>query len=229
MRNNQRPTTKRAPCLTEPCVQIPIRFESTTSNNAEQSYTASLRDEWQMLELQGNLSARPDKNKSLDGFNLGQLMPPNALNNNKCELVIGRQKCDGKQQEMKKPLVVLEKVVPSSTTDMSDNTSSSSSSFVHYRIVGVIRDKLHFANRPVPLSPSKSKNHQVNTTTISTSDSQSQSTTSSAVTSNDNNSSSSSTVAEDQQSKKTKQQQATKNIHPMFLPKKPQPQKKKQP
>jgi hypothetical protein len=167
-------------------VNIPIK---NNIDGTYEGYLPTVKDKWEIIELQGSLSTRPDKAKPLDNVILGQLTNTTAGPNQplRCDMLIGRQKCEGKAVSVKKPLVILQKV------------KSESDGSIHYRVVGVIRDKLHFASRPVPLSPSKENGLPATTTTAST-------------TTNNSNS-----------TQQSKVQKATKNlstIHPMFLPKK---------
>jgi len=140
------------PVPSEPCVQIPIYCSNNSNlNNKYEEYTPRVQDEWQIIELQGTLSSRPEKNKPLDSVVLGQLSTKacsGKIQTGKYELLLGRQKCEGKTIPLKKPLVVLEKITNNDDMDNKENNT-----YVSYRVVGIVREKLLFANRPIPLSP----------------------------------------------------------------------------
>jgi hypothetical protein len=101
-------------------------------------------EQWEILEMQGALEARTPTG-TLENIILGQLTLNAKLPTEKqrrAELVIGKQSCDGKQIEIKKPLLVLKK------------THNSKTGEVEYEVAAIVRDKILFRNRPVPLSPS---------------------------------------------------------------------------
>ena len=133
--------------------QIPIY----TNDESDEGYCQTVKDQWEIIEMQGSLSARPDRTKPLDSIPFGRITTKQSIapqtsqtsssQLTRCELIIGRQKCEGKKVTTKKPLVIMQKV------KHDDNT-------VHYRIVGVVRDKVHFTSRPVPLSPTQSPKQQ---------------------------------------------------------------------
>ncbi|KAL9642879.1 hypothetical protein ABK040_010575 [Willaertia magna] len=96
-----------------------------------------------MLEMQGVLETRPEKDKPLSSVTLGTL----TTNNNsseRCSLIIDRQKCEGKKQSIKKPLLLCKKVINPETNQ------------VEYIAVGLVKEKILFRTRPTPLSPSPS-------------------------------------------------------------------------
>lgn len=140
------------PIPSEPCAQIPIHCSNIANlTNEFEGYTPTVQDEWQIIELQGNITSRPEKNKPLDSVVLGQLSTKTSSGKSqteKCELLIGRQKCEGKTIPLKKPLVVLEKITSNNNIEHKESNMT-----VSYRVVGIVREKLLFANRPIPLSP----------------------------------------------------------------------------
>jgi len=103
--------------------------------------------EFDLIEMQGQLQMKPDLSASLAGQDLGTITvyPSNGKqqqSEQKCELVIGKQLIDGKKTKLKKPLIVAQKVVGPNNT-------------VQYRLVGQVTDRTLFRTRPTPLSPQK--------------------------------------------------------------------------
>ena len=100
---------------------------------------------FELVEMQGQLQMKPDLSASLAGQDLGSFTVYPAANKNqeqKCELIIGKQLLDGKKTALKKPLIVAQKVIGPNNT-------------VQYKIVGQVTDRTMFRNRPTPLSPRK--------------------------------------------------------------------------
>jgi chromosome transmission fidelity protein 8 len=110
--------------MTSPLTEIPVIVPSQPLQ------------QWQILEMQGSLEARTDDGK-LDNITLGQLTIKTDKQR-RAELVVGKQSCDGKQIDIKKPLLVLKK------------TKNSKTGEVEYEIEAIVRDKLLFRTRPTP-------------------------------------------------------------------------------
>jgi chromosome transmission fidelity protein 8 len=102
-------------------------------------------DEWSVIELQGHVNTR-DAALTLDSLPLGVLdiAPDNAK---EFTLVVGSTALVGKVVRLEKPLAVL---APDDTVD--DHTvAEDESTDEHWRIVGVVRNKLVFKTRPQPI------------------------------------------------------------------------------
>ncbi len=98
---------------------------------------------FQLMDIQGSLETRPEKDKPLDSVSLGSLTyRSDGQSNERCSMVIERQKCDGKKLPLKKPLLICKKVINPQTNQ------------TEYVIVGVSKEKIQFRTRPTPLSPS---------------------------------------------------------------------------
>ncbi|KAL0476573.1 hypothetical protein AKO1_006075 [Acrasis kona] len=116
-----------------------IKIEKQTA------FTDGQLNYWQILEMQGKLEPRTEDGK-LDNVVLGQLTVSTKSEKDKqirAELVIGKQRCEGKQVQLKKPYVVLKK------------KQSSEGGDTEYEIIAVVKDKYLFRHRPTPLSPSQ--------------------------------------------------------------------------
>ncbi|KAF0979321.1 hypothetical protein FDP41_001664 [Naegleria fowleri] len=98
----------------------------------------------QLIDLQGSLETRPEKDKPLNSVTLGSLTFSEKSDQSKdrCSLTIERQKCDGKKIALKKPLLICRKVINAQNNQ------------TEYIIVGVAKEKLQFRSRPTPLTPS---------------------------------------------------------------------------
>ncbi|EFC43013.1 predicted protein [Naegleria gruberi] len=105
-----------------------------------------------LMDIQGSLETRPEKDKPLDSITLGSLTWNSSQpNSDRCTLVIERQKCEGKKLSMKKPLLICKKVINPQTNQ------------TEYMIVGIAKDKIQFRTRPTPLSPQQQKSKQIET------------------------------------------------------------------
>lgn len=93
---------------------------------------------WAMVELQGEIErlieAIPD-----EPYDVGTLT---ATDDTSIQLVIGYHRLEGTKMALKKPVAILEKV-QSNDTDMDDDDNE-----VRYNVIGVIREKLIFKQRP---------------------------------------------------------------------------------
>jgi hypothetical protein len=97
-----------------------------------------------MIEMQGKLETRPMRDQNINGIQLGNLYHNDK--DSKCSLIVERQKCDGNKMKLKKPILLCKKNVNIETGE------------VWYSISGIVREKYHFKTRPIPLSPSPTKN-----------------------------------------------------------------------
>ncbi|KAG2379232.1 hypothetical protein C9374_007371 [Naegleria lovaniensis] len=98
----------------------------------------------QLMDIQGSLETRPEKDKALNSVTLGSLTfsEQGDQSKDRCSLVIERQKCVGKKIGLKRPLLICQKVINPQNNQ------------VEYIIVGVAKDRLQFRSRPTPLTPS---------------------------------------------------------------------------
>mmetsp|Transcript_2345 Transcript_2345/g.3241 ORF Transcript_2345/g.3241 Transcript_2345/m.3241 type:complete len:165 (+) Transcript_2345:269-763(+) len=123
--------------------------------------SSSLREEWDMIELQGTLGLLGDvnmgknqkqnqkfqKKNELKGLELGSL---SFQKNGKPTLTIGSNLLEGKIENVKKELAILQKKqTHSNKNKISNDRLSSEGTF--FEIKGVIKRKIIFKTRPKPL------------------------------------------------------------------------------
>ncbi|KAF8843785.1 hypothetical protein BDN67DRAFT_963970 [Paxillus ammoniavirescens] len=112
-------------------------------------------DELFLIELQGTLNVEGSKTTSKDGQLIGKM---NTADMNKPTLMIGHHLLEGKVVNLPKPLGVLHKdvcnVVSSDrhTPDESTSSNSEESEQVSWNVVAVVKKKIVFSKRPMPIA-----------------------------------------------------------------------------
>ena len=136
------------------CVAVAIGSKALPHQNIfppkQKMYQIPLRKaneikSFNVIDMQGSLETRPEKDKPLNSVTLGSLTFRNDTANSKeerCSLIIDRQKCDGKKVPLKKSLLICKKVINPQTNQ------------TEYIITGIAKEKIQFRSRPTPLSPS---------------------------------------------------------------------------
>ncbi|XP_022764936.1 putative uncharacterized protein DDB_G0287975 isoform X7 [Durio zibethinus] len=102
--------------------------------------------EWAIIELQGVVEVQPSFQDSLQNLRIGQLCRPSSQEN--YTFTVGYHELTGSKVALKKPMLVLKKI-KCMGTDQSDEATSSSR--VELDVVGIIRHKILFKNRPKAL------------------------------------------------------------------------------
>ncbi|KAI3438097.1 hypothetical protein D9Q98_000539 [Chlorella vulgaris] len=90
---------------------------------------------WAMIEMQGELE-RKDGGSLDEAFDVGTL---STSSTGAVLLTIGYHQLEGKRLELKKPFVVM------------DREQGADGESTHYKVIGVIREKILFKARPRPL------------------------------------------------------------------------------
>ncbi|XVF53629.1 hypothetical protein PTKIN_Ptkin05aG0114000 [Pterospermum kingtungense] len=98
--------------------------------------------EWAIIELQGIVEVQPSVQHSLQNLQIGQLCRPSSQEN--YTLTVGYHELTGSKVALKKPMLVLKKI-------KCLDEATASSSRVELDVVGVIRHKILFKNRPKAL------------------------------------------------------------------------------
>ncbi|XWS37819.1 hypothetical protein CRYUN_Cryun19dG0078000 [Craigia yunnanensis] len=101
--------------------------------------------EWAIIELQGMVEVQPSFQDSLQNLQIGQLCRPSSQEN--YTFTVGYHELTGSKVALKKPMLVLKKT-KCMDADQSDEATSSR---VELDVVGVIRHKILFKNRPKAL------------------------------------------------------------------------------
>ncbi|XVE64203.1 hypothetical protein DITRI_Ditri07aG0082800 [Diplodiscus trichospermus] len=102
--------------------------------------------EWAIIELQGVVEVQPSFQDSLQNLHIGQLCRPCSQEN--YTFTVGYHELTGSKVPLKKPMLVLKKIKCMDADQIEEATSSSS---VEIDVVGVIRHKILFKNRPKAL------------------------------------------------------------------------------
>lgn len=97
---------------------------------------------WAMVELQGEIERLIEATPG-EPFDVGTLT---AVDDTSVQLVIGYHRLEGSRMALKKPVAILEKVTSNDNTDMSNDNNEEEE--VGYNVIGVIREKLIFKQRP---------------------------------------------------------------------------------
>jgi hypothetical protein len=100
-------------------------------------------NEWCIIEVQGSVD--PRKGEVLDGQTLGEF----SVRDGKAFLIIGTHELEGKETDLPKPIAVLSRHV--SKVHLSEEEVKNGESNVSMNVVGVIRKKYIFKNRPKPM------------------------------------------------------------------------------
>ena len=90
--------------------------------------------DWTLIELQGAIEPR-NSTQSLDGVDIGSLV---REEDGVPKLVMGRTQLEGEVVKLKKPLAIMSLVKPGNGS-------------TEYHAAGVVRQKLVFKTRPVPV------------------------------------------------------------------------------
>ncbi|MED6224214.1 hypothetical protein PIB30_081749 [Stylosanthes scabra] len=98
--------------------------------------------EWAIVELQGIVEPQPGFHDSLPNLQIGILCRPSSQE--VYTLTIGYHELTGSKVPLKKPMLVLKKVKHSPT----DRGESSGCGEVELQVVGIIRHRILFKNRP---------------------------------------------------------------------------------
>jgi chromosome transmission fidelity protein 8 len=92
---------------------------------------------WAMIELQGEIERIIEAIPG-EPFDVGTLT---ATDDTSVQLVIGYHRLEGTKMALKKPVAILEKIESNDDDDNDDNE-------VRYKVIGVVREKLIFKQRP---------------------------------------------------------------------------------
>jgi len=90
-----------------------------------------------MIELQGEIERIIEAIPG-EPFDVGTLT---ATDDTSVQLVIGYHRLEGTKMALKKPVAILEKIESNDDDDNDDNE-------VRYKVIGVVREKLIFKQRP---------------------------------------------------------------------------------
>ncbi|KAL1319338.1 hypothetical protein HN51_071629 [Arachis hypogaea] len=101
--------------------------------------------EWAIVELQGVVEPQPGFHDSLPNLQIGTLCRPSSQE--VYTLTIGYHELTGSKVPLKKPMMVLKKVKHSPI----DRGESSGCGEVELQVVGIIRHRILFKNRPKAL------------------------------------------------------------------------------
>ncbi|TFK40200.1 Ctf8-domain-containing protein [Crucibulum laeve] len=140
---------------------VPISIPSSSSNAKLPSALAKIsHDEIVLIELQGALEVECNHPSERDGKLVGMLGIEEG--SNKPTLRIGHHLLEGKISALAKPLAILHRSVPGDPVSKeapSDNAMECDSSVdaakdgsrAGWNIVGVVKKKIVFAKRPMPI------------------------------------------------------------------------------
>ncbi|TDL25684.1 hypothetical protein BD410DRAFT_716936 [Rickenella mellea] len=137
---------------------IPINFASSSNSDARLPPQLARigTDEVVLIELQGALQVEGDR----AGQQVGKLHFAN--DDEKPTLTIGHHLLEGKVVKLPKPLAVLYKRQASTPGALDDPSREDSGSDVGYDVVGVVKRKLIFSKRPIPIVSTPSVSSAVN-------------------------------------------------------------------
>ncbi|KAF9223794.1 hypothetical protein BS17DRAFT_733588 [Gyrodon lividus] len=110
-------------------------------------------DELFLIELQGTLDVEGSEITSKDGQLIGKL---NTADMNKPTLMIGHHLLEGKVINLPKPLGVLHKdirdIVPSGGCPSGESTGPKESEQLRWNVIAVVKKKVVFSKRPMPIA-----------------------------------------------------------------------------
>ncbi|XP_065868442.1 uncharacterized protein [Euphorbia lathyris] len=101
--------------------------------------------EWAVVELQGVVEVQPSFRDQLQNLVIGELCRPSSQEN--YTFTVGYHELTGSKVSLKKPLLVLKKVKHMDVDEDCGNHSAT----VEMDVVGIIRHKILFKNRPKAL------------------------------------------------------------------------------
>ncbi|EEF51412.1 putative uncharacterized protein DDB_G0287975 [Ricinus communis] len=102
--------------------------------------------EWAIVELQGVVEVQPALQDRLQNLVIGQLCRNSSQEN--YTFTVGYHELTGSKVTLKKPLLVLKKV---KYMDVDQGSDDQSASKVELDVIGIIRHKILFKNRPKAL------------------------------------------------------------------------------
>ncbi|KAL6838996.1 hypothetical protein ACP4OV_031223 [Aristida adscensionis] len=117
--------------------------------------------EWAVVELQGVVQPQPSFAGDIRGLHVGRLCSAAASPSSKAEFTftVGYHELAGARVTLKKPLLVLRKK-KTTTTPQEEEDAAAAAAEVELEVVGVIRHKILFKDRPKALiskPPTKEK------------------------------------------------------------------------
>ncbi|KAH9949995.1 Ctf8-domain-containing protein [Amylocystis lapponica] len=126
-------------------INIPILDPSSSRPTLPPQLIPFGSDEVVLIELQGTLEVEGVK----EGQTVGKLSVDTATK--KSTLFIGHHLLEGKLVKLPKPLAVLHRPTQDSTDQMDLSTSQRTESQVEWDVVTVVRHKIVFSKRPMPM------------------------------------------------------------------------------
>ncbi|KAH7913535.1 Ctf8-domain-containing protein [Hygrophoropsis aurantiaca] len=138
---------------------IPISVSSKENNDIFPPSLARLgNDDLVLIELQGSLEVECNESSSRDGRLVGKL---NVDNPDKPTLLIGHHLLEGKIVTLPKPLGVLHRNTPiqnpKTQGESLDRSQSDQDEVDGWSIVAMVKKKLVFSKRPMPITILKQK------------------------------------------------------------------------
>ncbi|OAY68709.1 Chromosome transmission fidelity protein [Ananas comosus] len=103
--------------------------------------------EWAIVELQGVVESQPSIGNQLQGLEIGRLCCSSSSSSQvSYTFTVGYHELSGSKMALKKPLLVLKKKKAADGDNLVLNSSE-----VELQVIGVIRHKILFKNRPKAL------------------------------------------------------------------------------
>ncbi|KAL8126107.1 uncharacterized protein LOC141717059 [Apium graveolens] len=103
--------------------------------------------EWAIVELQGVVEVQPDFQHSFRTLPMGKLCRPSSQEN--YTFTVGYHELSGSKVPLKKPFLVMKKT-KHSVADKDDSDTASLSK-VELEVIGIVRHRILFKNRPKAL------------------------------------------------------------------------------
>ncbi|KAL1822736.1 hypothetical protein ACET3Z_009514 [Daucus carota] len=103
--------------------------------------------EWAIVELQGVVEVQPDFKDSFCTLPMGKLCRPSSEEN--YTFTVGYHELSGSKVPLKKPFLVMKKIKHSVAGKGDDDTGLSSK--VELEVIGIVRHRILFKNRPKAL------------------------------------------------------------------------------
>lgn len=105
--------------------------------------------EWAIIELQGVVESQSTGAGQINGLEIGRLCCSSSSSQTSYTFTVGYHELSGTTVQLKKPLLVLQKKVAAGAAMLSQFSDSPP---VELEVIGIIRQKILFKNRPKALT-----------------------------------------------------------------------------